>query len=108
MKSKKILYVMHISWGWLKQRPHFLAESLNEENDVEVICWPTLKDNTLNNDIKNIKVSNLLRLPFDRNRVIYKLNNFICKIQLFFKESIIKIWLSIFSIFLNFCMNSVI
>ncbi len=27
---------MHIPWGWIKQRPHFLAEKLSQEFDVHV------------------------------------------------------------------------
>lgn len=23
-ERKKILYLMHVPWGWIKQRPHFL------------------------------------------------------------------------------------
>lgn len=26
--QKRLLYLMHVSWGWIKQRPHFLAEEL--------------------------------------------------------------------------------
>lgn len=33
---KKILYLMHIPWGWIKQRPHFFAEKLAEDAMVEV------------------------------------------------------------------------
>ena len=32
--SKRILYLMHIPWGWIKQRPHFIAEGLNDRYDV--------------------------------------------------------------------------
>lgn len=34
---KSILYVMHISWGFIKQRPHFIAEELSHEYDVDVM-----------------------------------------------------------------------
>ena len=33
---KKILYVMHISWGWIKQRPQFIAEELAKTCEVDV------------------------------------------------------------------------
>ena len=33
---KKVLYVMHISWGWIKQRPQFLAEELAKYYEVDV------------------------------------------------------------------------
>lgn len=35
MTKKRILYIMHIPWGWIKQRPHFIAESLS--NDFVVV-----------------------------------------------------------------------
>lgn len=33
---KKILYLMHLPWDWIKQRPHFLAEELGKFADVTV------------------------------------------------------------------------
>lgn len=33
---KSILYLMHIPWGWIKQRPHFFAENLAKEYLVDV------------------------------------------------------------------------
>lgn len=33
---KHILYLMHIPWGWIKQRPHFFAEKLAEDTVVDV------------------------------------------------------------------------
>ena len=34
---KKLLYSIHIPWGWIKQRPHFIAEELNDKFDVTVL-----------------------------------------------------------------------
>ena len=31
-----IVYVMNVDWNWIKQRPHFIAEGLNETHDVHV------------------------------------------------------------------------
>ena len=36
MKKKKILYIINVPWGWIKQRPHFLAKNLSEFYDVTV------------------------------------------------------------------------
>ena len=33
---KQILYLMHIPWGWIKQRPHFFAEKLAKDVIVDV------------------------------------------------------------------------
>lgn len=32
---KKVLYLSHIRWGWIKQRPHFLAEGLAKDYEVD-------------------------------------------------------------------------
>ncbi len=32
-----MLYLMHVDWGWIKQRPHFLAEELSKTFDLLVI-----------------------------------------------------------------------
>lgn len=41
---KRILYLMHIPWGWIKQRPHFFAEYLSEDCCIDV-CYR--KSNTV-------------------------------------------------------------
>ena len=32
---KKVLYLSHIPWGWIKQRPHFLAEGMAKDFEVD-------------------------------------------------------------------------
>lgn len=34
---KKMLYLLHIDWHWIKQRPQFMAESLSKFYDVQCI-----------------------------------------------------------------------
>ncbi len=34
--KKRILYIMSVPWGWIKQRPHFLAEGLAKYYHVDV------------------------------------------------------------------------
>src|SRR5215472_5155251 len=36
-KRRRILYLMHVDWRWIKQRPQFLAEGLAEDHDVLVL-----------------------------------------------------------------------
>jgi teichuronic acid biosynthesis glycosyltransferase TuaH len=36
-RRRRILYLMHVDWRWIKQRPQFLAEGLAEEHDVLVL-----------------------------------------------------------------------
>lgn len=35
--KKKMLYISHVDWNWIKQRPHFIAEGLMEFFDVSVL-----------------------------------------------------------------------
>lgn len=34
---KKILYLMNVDWNWIKQRPHFLAEQLEQYYNLTVV-----------------------------------------------------------------------
>lgn len=36
-KNNKILYLMHIDWDWIKQRPQYIAEGLAKQYDVTVM-----------------------------------------------------------------------
>lgn len=35
----KILYVMHVNWNWIRQRPHVLADQLAEHHDVMLLHY---------------------------------------------------------------------
>lgn len=37
MKQKKILYLMSVDWGWIAQRPHFLALELEKGYDLKLV-----------------------------------------------------------------------
>lgn len=75
--SKKILYVMHIDWRWIKQRPHFIAEGLLEYYQVKVVYFyskrflPCFKTNKNKGTLSKIPI---IRLPFYQNKWIYKIN----------------------------------
>lgn len=90
MEKDSMLYIMHIDWDWIKQRPHFLAEEFSEVYDITVL-YPIsrnkkkLKKN--NRDI--IEPKFFLKLPFRRkSKILYKLNNFLL---LMYVRRIIKI-----------------
>lgn len=57
----KLLYLMHVPWGWIKQRPHFLAEKLNHEFDVTVYATEPLRGRT-NLKINKTDLSSVHRL----------------------------------------------
>lgn len=35
--KKKMLYMSHVDWNWIKQRPQFMAEALQEYFDISVV-----------------------------------------------------------------------
>lgn len=85
-KRYNICYYSHIPWGWIKQRPQFLAEELSKFHDVTFIYeQPFLISGILPS--KDRKASNLIikciyRLPLDRFAIISFINNFIVWLQL--------------------------
>lgn len=78
MSKKRILYLMHIPWGWIKQRPHFIAEELSKFYDVHVCVAKSYRLNLKNPT--NVKIVCLFRFPFER--FTYKLNALLYRIQL--------------------------
>lgn len=83
---KNILYLMHVHWGWIKQRPQFIAENLSLSGmyTVSVFCESSYKKETLK-DIKYnpaLEINELSRLPFGRFRLIRWINTFLYKRQL--------------------------
>lgn len=71
---KKILYLMHIDWLWIRQRPHFIAEELADSNFVIVLYRPHLKK------FKVVITSNFLAIPMfpipRRNSILESIDNF--------------------------------
>ncbi|WP_300705002.1 hypothetical protein [Bacteroides sp.] len=43
LQKPKVLYFMHVPWGWIKQRPHFLAEKLSQYFDLTVVDKRVIK-----------------------------------------------------------------
>lgn len=37
MNTSDMVYIMNVDWNWIKQRPHFIAELLNENFNVHVM-----------------------------------------------------------------------
>lgn len=66
---KSILYIMHISWGWIKQRPQFIAEGLSKKYKIDVYYRMS---NHLSKELNphfmngNLKVKGFRKLPLER------------------------------------------
>lgn len=76
MKRKKILYLMHVPWGWIKQRPHFFAELLSMDFDVDVFYKKSTivskKDllTSIDNKYRNLSVKGFRYFPFEKIPVL--------------------------------------
>jgi teichuronic acid biosynthesis glycosyltransferase TuaH len=68
MKSKKILYLLHTDWYWIKQRTQFLAESIADQGcDVDVIYKYSPKKNGKTKNAhksENLRIVGIPFLPF--------------------------------------------
>ena len=59
----KMLYLMHIDWNWIKQRPQYLEEELEKTFDVVIFCPRNYRLKEYN-DKENIRV--FYTIPFIR------------------------------------------
>lgn len=80
MKNKRILYLMHIPWGWIKQRPHFIAEGLSRKYDVTVVCPKLFKKNVENKSFVHKVI--LFRFPLERFKIVKFVNKIIYFVQI--------------------------
>lgn len=77
-KQDKILYLMHIDWNWIKQRPQFLAEGLAKNYKVTCVypfSWRLKKK--IKNSHDNVKLIPIFQIPFNKNKIIRYLNRYI-------------------------------
>lgn len=88
---KKILYIMHIDWNWIQQRPHYLAKNLSKFYDV-LVSYSFCKNRSLltKNKKDNLKLIPFFTIPLRRElKILYFINNLCLKIYFYF---IIKIY----------------
>lgn len=60
---------MHVSWGWIKQRPQFIAEELAKDYYVDVYYRKSNNTSISNptiNDSGNLKINGFRSLPLER------------------------------------------
>jgi hypothetical protein len=90
---------MNVDWGWIKQRPHFLAEKLSSINNVTLLYpFSWRRRGLVKNKNKNISPLPIFYIPFGRKfHYIYKLNKIITRVYLYFLSKNTKydyLWLS--------------
>lgn len=89
--KKRILYVMHIDWDWIKQRPHFIAEELS--NDYKVfVNYPITRNRVVltKNSRIGLNFCPYIQLPFRyRFRILFRINKYL--LSIFFKIMLLMI-----------------
>ena len=107
---KKILYLTAVPWGWIKQRPQFLAEVLSNSFEVDVFSKKSyaIKSSDLLNkaetQYKHLKLKSFRILPFAAIPIIRHLPlGWINKLMLKFQIASIKkydiIWVASASLY---------
>lgn len=78
---KKIVYFMHVPWGWIRQRPHFIAEGLAQNYQVNVICEKNKGNNSEKfPDIENLRIIHYFDFLFKKNKIVSILSFLIRKL----------------------------
>ena len=91
-KEKRILYLMSVPWGWIKQRPHFLAEELAKYYKVDVYYKKStaiksknlltdLPEDIHNLQIRYFRVFPFYAIPIIRNLKLDIINTLLCFFQ---------------------------
>lgn len=97
--AKKILYLMHVDWGWIKQRPHFIAEKLSNFYEIEVIHLKSIlkKSESLTKKENTIGIHPLYTIPLYTEKLIYPVYKMYAKLYINYFLKIYKpdyIWLT--------------
>ncbi|MFN4151435.1 MAG: hypothetical protein ACK4IX_10865 [Candidatus Sericytochromatia bacterium] len=74
------LYLSHVPWQWIKQRPHFIAEQLSKTFNLHFTYQKiySSKNNLTKNTVSfNLKVKEVYRIPFSRFNIIKEINKII-------------------------------
>lgn len=90
---KKVFYVANVPWGWIKQRPQFLAEYLSEHMFVDVYYKKSLRatkkilKNSAVTNYNNLKICSYITLPFKNIPILRRIplewiNKLILRFQL--------------------------
>lgn len=88
----KILFLMHVDWNWIKQRPQFIAEEFSKNHSVTIV-YPISKNRkklTKNPSFGIDKIGGYLRLPHAARKIpiLSKLSDCFVLAQLYFKFQI--------------------
>lgn len=79
------LYLSHVPWQWIKQRPHFIAEQLSKTFNLHFAYQKVYssKNNLIKNTVFfNLNLKEVYRIPFSRFNIIKEINKIIFFIYL--------------------------
>jgi len=94
VERRRLLYFMHVPWGWIKQRPHFLAAELNKYYDITLFYQNSFKKMQLveNAVPGGMRVKKLLLFPYGRYDFVLQ-NNLAVRFQVKVHENDI-VWIT--------------
>lgn len=90
---KKMLYICHVDWNWIKQRPHFLAEGLQQHFDISIMYMRQNRNrkNLQKRSEEKLNLTPIYIIPFfARFPVLREINTFFMAKQLLKKYNQIK------------------
>ena len=73
----KILYIMHIDVEWIKQRPHFMAEELNEKCEILVLYRFPLRSAGRKSYKHKFRLLPLIPIPFRSHKIMSSVDDFV-------------------------------
>ena len=79
----KILYLIHVDWNWIKQRPHFIAEGYQNFMNLIIVYtrYPSIRTNNLKNNRNGLFFKPFIYFPFfKKSFIIIYLNKLRLKI----------------------------
>ncbi len=108
---------MNVPWGWIKQRPHFIAEYLSENYDLSIFykaSFMAKKRDLVTKNATHLKLKSYFLIPFNRIPIVNKFNFFdfinraLIKLQIRQSFSRNVVWISSWSVYfqIKYCINN--
>lgn len=77
----KIAYFIHVPWKWIKQRPHFIAEQLEINNEVVILEWRPFAKHYRSKKKEKPNLLSYFIFPKDRIGIIHIINKVLFSLQ---------------------------
>ncbi len=107
---------MNVPWGWIKQRPHFIAEYLSENFELSIFYKASLmakRKDLVTKNAGQLKINSYFLIPFNRIPLINKiklfdfLNKVLIKLQVGQNFSNKVVWITSWSVYhqIKYCIG---